>query len=1375
MPFGLSVQTSDSATTWVGLEPKNDRDKRWAFLASLKQDIAQRFGFLVDTGAPESAVGQKYLNRYIEAYDLAELCEWTPYHSSLHGIGAGSAEVNFQCTAPIGLSEDLESCYLKSQVLEGCGENVPGLLGLASMFAHKAILDLRDSSRPTIEVDTHKGRRVLELQHVHGHLVLPIDKFQNTQKPIVKNKEEFLKDPLGLWYTSDDSEPVTASLASVASDPEFPQVCISLSENPVKQTSPVLSPVVPQSTKDPAPLVYIPVLLNPVSAKEKEDERVVSFHVPPLSSPGNFAVFPKTGTFAETLPNHRATSSSSTGLPASNLATCGSSNIRTVSSVPTNSTLPAPNYEIQKSLNHLVGSIRHVVNKARNTQKGMQLLQESATYKRKYQGMSKDTPVPEIPAKYLSIKQWDVWEWFSGCGKLSNACEALHLRTGPPISWETGWCFQIAAHREKLWELLCQFQPKVLFAAPVCGPWSIACTTMSPPLKEAIRIEQLQVFEFICRAQKYQTAQGRFWLYEQPRSSELLKTELAVSTADKCHAQDYILCMCEHNLTCPDTNLPMMKQTVLRGTVPLSYVVKWCSGHDGRGHTLMQGVLSSGQLRTAYAQSYTQVFCKRLARDIKLFVSNQCSAFPAEEDDAEGVLEDPYNVPEQSLSRVRERILQPKSKSATKKPDKRPATAEEAQRFRIEEALEDQQLEPFKPVETIQTLDLGLGVDGDGNPVPEMPAPLAVAKHKPLLKEAAEELSVLIDLSRIANGSLQVIQTGPRLRFFQSQFGDPSNKHVLAVVLCKRPRARPTPEPLLNRSNAPVFLELELKKNKWLVVQPGWCKYKQDRYSHKPEAIICLFGRDKEEWAQTLPEIAAEAIVEPQLSTPNILKVLQTGTREEKVALILSLHQRWFHKGEGDLTKLLSQAGAPLNTLPLVKEALKQRDTCRQWERTKAKPILKIPTALSFNSVLWIDLVFFSNVIIQVCVDEATRFCTLTIVDYKDETSLATGFRRGWVALFGPPRVVKCDKESAYTSDSFTLVLGKYNCELQSRVAKDAHSWMGILDRRVEILRSAYPKLVEELSSEYLIVDPADVVAELQFCVNSQLFYQNFSPYEVLFGTNPSPLHSDESEFLVDVPLFYEHQLIRAKAQAVFQQSLILAGVSRANNSRSRPSVNFPVGSWVDVWRKGKKGESGWRGPCVVCGVPTEGFVSVRWQSNYYDIPLQHVRLHYNAVPHSGLPTIEDTSEEPAAASSSVQAFVPSLEVDQNPPLEGASAGFVFYCEEAQSCYAIDDLAMPVELFTLASLASQLSPGTQLIHSVVGEGNITLHAKRDAGTVMRLGQRVATVLNVRIIVAPCSAVVGSRQELLLIAINNMFSGGIQINRLRSTVPVQTRT
>jgi len=187
------ADVDSSPTTWVGLEPRNDRDERWAFLASLKKEIKQRFGFLVDTGAPESAVGKEFLSRFLAAYELDQWSEWNEFVSQLHGIGAGSAEVNYKCSFPVGLSSKLDNCFLEAQVLEGCGAKVPGLLGLTSLFKHRAVLDLSDETNPFMTVSTHKGRLKLPLQHVHGHLVLPIDQFQNTAHPVVKNQSRLFE------------------------------------------------------------------------------------------------------------------------------------------------------------------------------------------------------------------------------------------------------------------------------------------------------------------------------------------------------------------------------------------------------------------------------------------------------------------------------------------------------------------------------------------------------------------------------------------------------------------------------------------------------------------------------------------------------------------------------------------------------------------------------------------------------------------------------------------------------------------------------------------------------------------------------------------------------------------------------------------------------------------------------------------------------------------------------------------------------------------------------------------------------------------------------------------------------------------------------
>ena len=82
-----------------------------------------------------------------------------------------------------------------------------------------------------------------------------------------------------------------------------------------------------------------------------------------------------------------------------------------------------------------------------------------------------------------------------------------------------------------------------------------------------------------------------------------------------------------------------MKGTTIRGTVPLKKSIIWCDGKHK--HQLINGRLKSGQLRTAFAQTYTSTFCKRLARDVKVHCE-ECSAFPFEDN----ATEDPYYLPE---------------------------------------------------------------------------------------------------------------------------------------------------------------------------------------------------------------------------------------------------------------------------------------------------------------------------------------------------------------------------------------------------------------------------------------------------------------------------------------------------------------------------------------------------------------------------------------------------------------------------------------------------------------------------------------------------------------------------------------------------------
>ena len=114
--------------------------------------------------------------------------------------------------------------------------------------------------------------------------------------------------------------------------------------------------------------------------------------------------------------------------------------------------------------------------------------------------------------------------------------------------------------------------------------------------------------------------------------------------------------------------------------------------------------------------------------------------------------------------------------------------------------------------------------------------------------------------------------------------------------------------------------------------------------------------------------------------------------------------------------------------------------------------------------------------------------------------------RRTWINRYGPPKVFRGDFEGAFASEAYGLFCERYGIERQLVRADDSHSWLGILDRRVQLVRNIIPKLSEELASEAIQVEPQDLAAECEFVLNSMLLYGGYSPYECLYGCNPSPV-----------------------------------------------------------------------------------------------------------------------------------------------------------------------------------------------------------------------------------------------------------------------------
>ena len=129
--------------SFVGLEPHYERESRYDTFTCRSR---QRFAVLVDTGAQDNVVGGDWLDRYLKTNGLESSTHWAEHSAQFHGIGAGAAPCEWKATFPIGLSDQPDGNFMTTQVLQGCRQDVPALLGLATLVKRRAVLDFRKAA-----------------------------------------------------------------------------------------------------------------------------------------------------------------------------------------------------------------------------------------------------------------------------------------------------------------------------------------------------------------------------------------------------------------------------------------------------------------------------------------------------------------------------------------------------------------------------------------------------------------------------------------------------------------------------------------------------------------------------------------------------------------------------------------------------------------------------------------------------------------------------------------------------------------------------------------------------------------------------------------------------------------------------------------------------------------------------------------------------------------------------------------------------------------------------------------------------------------------------------------------------------------------------
>ena len=176
------------------------KEKRECYTAHDKSRLGghRREGLLVDCGAIDNLSGKDFVERQGQiARSYGRDVEYRPLARTLevNGVGQGSQEATHEAVVPIQIADN--SAVFTTPVLSGRGAAVPGLWGLRSQRAMRALIDTGGSAvilpgPGGFSVALSPGSEVIQCEDaLSGHMMVPVSDFQR-RSPREKTQETWM-------------------------------------------------------------------------------------------------------------------------------------------------------------------------------------------------------------------------------------------------------------------------------------------------------------------------------------------------------------------------------------------------------------------------------------------------------------------------------------------------------------------------------------------------------------------------------------------------------------------------------------------------------------------------------------------------------------------------------------------------------------------------------------------------------------------------------------------------------------------------------------------------------------------------------------------------------------------------------------------------------------------------------------------------------------------------------------------------------------------------------------------------------------------------------------------------------------------------------
>ena len=120
----------------------------------------------------------------------------------------------------------------------------------------------------------------------------------------------------------------------------------------------------------------------------------------------------------------------------------------------------------------------------------------------------------------------------------------------------------------------------------------------------------------------------------------------------------------------------------------------------------------------------------------------------------------------------------------------------------------------------------------------------------------------------------------------------------------------------------------------------------------------------------------------------------------------MKLHKQFAHPSADKLVSLVRSAN--LNNKKLEREIRNVSeicDVCAKFKRCPPRPKVSMPLGNKFNEAISMDLkVWSQNLYFLVMVDNATKFCSASVIRDERPRTILNAIFLCWVSIFGPPK-----------------------------------------------------------------------------------------------------------------------------------------------------------------------------------------------------------------------------------------------------------------------------------------------------------------------------------------------------------------------------------